>query len=866
MPKHKAKKKNLKKRVHRKVQKLKEITAEDLLMNPALLYSPQFKALPLEKQFQLTTQLKQLKTYGMRPMAGVGAVSSSNADAIYSKYLDSNSKLQQAQNETQKLKQQIEENERQKALEMKLQNELKDKEHRYNKTMKHNNAINDLQRQMDKLDEQFDIDQINDLKTRAGQILDSQEQQKAQKRRDEWQKQSEEFMNNIAQMPNIDYEKALEYYELSAIENQKRNNRAISKLVKNQQELNEMNEKRNILQKVSNIYNESGESEKAEYIEQQILDMNDDISQKKTAPITDMNDDYDEFTSDESVDLHNEQNSQEDISFNPNESIEQQNITFEAQKMILQDRIKEAEEELKSKIELQQAEERANLTKKQNEQQRLIQNRISRRQLAERFDKLHNHEMLGDIVEAENLKNSTTLKPFVIERQNKLKELGGQYRSEKDSDKKLKIMIEMNRLNDEIKQEIDHWKSQQSAIVKQAQHLEDLQTQNGIQPNSNYRISLVNESKKSSPTKNNTILAKIENDKKQVEQGINELNEIKKLRKSAYDLTNQLQLNLIKNRAKNPGNISFVWKYIIKQVGDSKPKLQYIINDLTEESKKAELNQNITQIKSPDYLKKLESFNEDKINVAQPNEQLLFEGDDSWINDIKPNDKFDFELKDIKISPNAKTSQVFESVFGRILKEGAKWSWNHKWTRYLLIGTGIILAVRFMPEGTGEFLGNVAGKLSIGLGKIFGNQAHQIKDFSKGYYDAIKPGIDEAKEIITPYIQSGINIADKTFRSAYNQITSTEGGQLTIDTLNNVKNLAVDGINLAATTAKTASRVANSAAPIAEKGLNVLDFTLDKGGKAISWTVNGVNHALDWGKLGATKVGNAIYSAFKWIY
>ena len=154
MPKHKAKKKNLKKRVQKKAQKIKELTAQDLLLHPELLQSPQFKSLPKEKQFQLASQLKQLRTMMNKPMNGLGAVSSSNADSLYSKFLDSNSKLQQAQNETQKLKQQIEETERQRELEAKKQNEFKEAQHRYIKTMKHNNAINDLQRQMDNLNEQ----------------------------------------------------------------------------------------------------------------------------------------------------------------------------------------------------------------------------------------------------------------------------------------------------------------------------------------------------------------------------------------------------------------------------------------------------------------------------------------------------------------------------------------------------------------------------------------------------------------------------------------------------------------------------------------------------------------------------------------
>ena len=51
-----------KRHVKRRAKKLLEITAHDLLLNPALLYSPQFKALPLERQFQLTSRLQILKS------------------------------------------------------------------------------------------------------------------------------------------------------------------------------------------------------------------------------------------------------------------------------------------------------------------------------------------------------------------------------------------------------------------------------------------------------------------------------------------------------------------------------------------------------------------------------------------------------------------------------------------------------------------------------------------------------------------------------------------------------------------------------------------------------------------------------------
>lgn len=102
MPKRKAKK-NLKKRVHKKVQKLKELTAQDLLMNPTLLQSPQFKALPIEKQFQLTSQLKQLKMMMNRPMGGVVSASGGGDSSLYHRLMDVSNQVAKKEKENKQL-------------------------------------------------------------------------------------------------------------------------------------------------------------------------------------------------------------------------------------------------------------------------------------------------------------------------------------------------------------------------------------------------------------------------------------------------------------------------------------------------------------------------------------------------------------------------------------------------------------------------------------------------------------------------------------------------------------------------------------------------------------------------------------------
>ena len=136
MGKHKGKKKNknLKKHVKKRVQKLKEITAQDLLLHPELLQSPQFKALPLDKQFQLTSELKQLRMMTMKPMTGMGNVNSGGGadSSLYHKLNEILNKNTRQENSNAQLKAQYDaELERSKQLheeQIRLKKEQKQKE------------------------------------------------------------------------------------------------------------------------------------------------------------------------------------------------------------------------------------------------------------------------------------------------------------------------------------------------------------------------------------------------------------------------------------------------------------------------------------------------------------------------------------------------------------------------------------------------------------------------------------------------------------------------------------------------------------------------------------------------------------------
>ena len=169
MAKHKSKKKVIKKRVQKRAAKLKELTAQDLLMNPELLHSPQFKALPLEKQFQLTSQLKQLR---MMSRGGLGAPvpsSTSGDNSLYHQLmslLNKNSRLESDNTQTQK---QINaEKARNKEL-YETNKQIRKQESQNKKELKN-------QEELDKANERLAMAQADSIKTQA-QIVNQQTQE-----------------------------------------------------------------------------------------------------------------------------------------------------------------------------------------------------------------------------------------------------------------------------------------------------------------------------------------------------------------------------------------------------------------------------------------------------------------------------------------------------------------------------------------------------------------------------------------------------------------------------------------------------------------------------------------------------------------
>ena len=796
MPKHKAKKKNLKKRVHRKVQKIKELTAQDLLLQPELLQSPQFKALPLEKQFQLTSQLKQLRMM-MRPINGLGAVSSGNADSLYSKYLDTSSKLSQAQHETQKLKQQIEETERQRETEMKLQNELKDKEHRFNKTMKHNNAINEYHRQMDKLDNQFNVEQINDLKTRASQILDSQEQQKAQKRRDEWQKQNDEYMKQLAQIPGIDYEKAMVLYELSSIENQRRNNQMLSKLVRNRQELDELNEKRSILQAVSNTYDDNGEPEKAAYTEQQIANMNDEISQKKTTSLTDLNDD--EMPDEVSAEIHDDINQYQESSIiqdEPDEPLrdaqlrlEQQNISLEAQKITMAEQVKEAQEELKLQQEVKQQEEMVMTLNNRNNR------RAHMKQLQER------HQLLKEINEDDaiiqpliedakaNVKDSNNLLPYIDSFERGRKLLETQYADSKTHEDKTKTLRQYHHSVAGMKKYLGEWKEQQEDIYKQVEQTKELQTQNGITTNPEYVQQIKETVKHSSPSKNELIQQKVINDQKQIESGISMMKQNETLyNKIINDSIPELQKTMIDYGIIDNGQQLKAWKHIASKGKDSYPALIKINQDL-KKLIEATKNRGFKDVNVKQYLKDLQPYIDggeiDVSDVQIPKQKLEITDEElKQVLQSNPNNVFQFKreefnlkIPDSKVPPiyyngqsltdylksmkDGKKKSVFKAALCDATTKAVKFAYDHGIKQTIsavfIVGFGWML-LKVIPPSFTESVGQHATRFILsGIEDGSSALGQHTLALASGIKTGIDPELAMAKEAISNFMDSGMN-------------------------------------------------------------------------------------------------------------
>ena len=173
--------------VRKNVQKLKEITVQDIILNPAILHSPQFKALPIEKQYQLIEQVKQYMAYHKNPTSTIGSSSTGGANHdLYSTLMSTQQTLQKRDNEISALKTQIEAN---KAQIQELANErsnLLNLESNFERLLDRKHTIQVLKKKQEALKDKMDNGEINDLEKQLN--LTEEQNRAAQLRRIEEQK------------------------------------------------------------------------------------------------------------------------------------------------------------------------------------------------------------------------------------------------------------------------------------------------------------------------------------------------------------------------------------------------------------------------------------------------------------------------------------------------------------------------------------------------------------------------------------------------------------------------------------------------------------------------------------------------------
>ena len=146
-------KKNIRKRVKRNARKIKELTAEDILLNPALVESPQFKTLPIEKQIMLMNQVKQLRAImTQRPTGTVSHSSGSSDQSMFNRINELNNKVSRQTRENEQLRVAYQASNEALKREKALSNEIKRKAQEQKDTVERNARINQLEQENQRLD------------------------------------------------------------------------------------------------------------------------------------------------------------------------------------------------------------------------------------------------------------------------------------------------------------------------------------------------------------------------------------------------------------------------------------------------------------------------------------------------------------------------------------------------------------------------------------------------------------------------------------------------------------------------------------------------------------------------------------------
>ena len=205
MPKRKFQRKIQNKRKHtvkRNATKIKGLKVEDLIMNPALLQSPQFKALPIEKQFQLTTQLKQYLAFH-KPNQTQGVVTTTGggvSHGIYEQLLSAQQASQRAANEVEAYKVQLQ-SERQRTAElMELKKKYQQENGEYIKSEEHKREVELLTNKIHDLEDRINNGEIQDLQQQLN-TLKEQVRYNDLKRNEEQKAKLQSSINRYMNIP-----------------------------------------------------------------------------------------------------------------------------------------------------------------------------------------------------------------------------------------------------------------------------------------------------------------------------------------------------------------------------------------------------------------------------------------------------------------------------------------------------------------------------------------------------------------------------------------------------------------------------------------------------------------------------------------
>ena len=281
MAKHnKSTKRKIRKRVRHNAKKIKELTAEEILLNPALVESPQFKQLPTEKQIQLMTQVKQIRALMSNRGGGSGGIyqSSNSGDPnAFSRINDLNNKVARQSNENEQLRVALQAANDAYKREVGLKNEIKQKYRERKDDIERDATIADLENQLQHYNAQAEDTQAQILKN---QIKKKKEESNMNTLKEK-QRQVLQLNAELGTITKATNKRPIPKKTFN--EGQKRINSELYKQV-----IDKQKEDKEILQNQINDYSTNGEYDKANNIEKSLFN-------SETSTISDVFGDSDNF-------------------------------------------------------------------------------------------------------------------------------------------------------------------------------------------------------------------------------------------------------------------------------------------------------------------------------------------------------------------------------------------------------------------------------------------------------------------------------------------------------------------------------------------------------------------------------------------